>query len=262
MTSATLKLYGVPLSQPFRSVAWTLLLKKVPFDIQLTVPGATTSRIGSLSESFLSKTKGRTGTVPLLEDGSLAISESPAILTYLCEKNNWNDLYGLPATPQKVLIDTYMNWHHTGTRSLAALIRPFLRPELNLPVTKEEREKATKVLESLENGWLQGEDDYIATSDAPTIADLLAYEELVQGIMLGTLPQETLDEYPNIQQWVHRMSKLPFHDEVHTALSVLGNVVEPSETPLPKRLGAATKAGMAALKQAQESYSTTSTSKL
>jgi glutathione S-transferase len=251
--TACLKLYGVPLSQPFRSVAWTLLLRKVPFDIQLTVPGATSS-IGSRNESFLSKSRGRTGTVPLLEvDESLTISESPAILAYLCEKNNWTDLYPLPATPEKTVIDSYMHWHHTGTRSLSSLQRPYMRPELNLQVTDEDRGKALQALESLNNGWLQGDDDYIASSSQPTIADLLCYEEIVQVTMTGAL-EGGLDDYPNIIAWTNRMRRLPYHGEVHTALTVLGNVVEPSETPIPKRLGAATKAGVTALKEAQETF--------
>jgi hypothetical protein len=72
--------------------------------------------------------------------------------------------------------------------------------------------------------------------------------------MTGTLPENGLDDYPNVKHWVNRMKQLPFHDEVHTALAVLGSLVEPSETPLAKRLGAATKAGVAAIKEAQESY--------
>ena len=34
-----LKLYGVPLSQPFRSVAWALLKKREPFTVKMVVPG-------------------------------------------------------------------------------------------------------------------------------------------------------------------------------------------------------------------------------
>ena len=255
--STPLKLYGVPLSQPFRSVAWTLLLQKVPFDIQLTVPGAT-SRIGSLHESFLSKTKGRIGTVPLLEiDESFSISESPAILMYLCETNGKGDsLYGAPGTPRKALIDSYMHWHHTGTRSLAALLRPHLRPELNLQVSDADYEKATNVLKSLNNAWLQGTDGFIATPDEPTIADLLAFEEVVQVERTGTLGDgvASLDEYPNVSAWVDRMKQLPHYDAVHTSLNVLGNLVEPNEMTMPKRLAAATKAGVAALKEAQEPF--------
>jgi glutathione S-transferase len=251
--STLMKLYGVPLSQPFRSVAWTLLLQKVPFDVKLTVPGAT-SRMGSLNESFLSKAKGRTGTVPLLEiDESFSISESPAILMYLCEKDGYS-LYGAPGTPRKALIDSYMHWHHTGTRSLAALLRPHIRPELNLQVTDADYEKATKILDSLNNGWLQGQDGFIATSDEPTIADLLAFEEVVQVETTGTLGSIALDDYPNVSAWVDRMKQLPHYDQVHESLTVLGNLVEPNETSMPKRLGAATKAGVAALQEAQQPF--------
>jgi glutathione S-transferase len=246
-----LKLYGVPLSQPFRSVAWTLLLRQVPFEIQLTVPGAK-SRIGSLNENFLAKTKGRTGKVPLLEDESLAISESCAILTFLCEKYNGESLYGLPATPQKAWIDSYMHWHHGGTRQLAKLARPYLRPELKTHVTDRDRETCAAVLESLDGAWLQGDDDYIVSSETPTIADILAYEEITQVTMTGAL--EGIDNYPNIISWMNRMSQLPYHKEIHTALEVLGNLPEPSDTPMANRLGAATKAGVAAIMEAQESY--------
>ena len=256
--SAPVKLYGVPLSQPFRSVAWTLLLQKVPFDVQLTVPGAT-SRIGSLSESFLSKTKGRTGTVPLLEiDEAFSIPESPAILAYLCETNvgsSEHSLYGSPGTPRKALIDSYMHWHHTGTRSLADLLRPHLRPELNLQVSDADYETAAKVLSSLNNGWLQGNDGFIATPDEPTIADLLAFEEVVQVETTGTLGGgASLDEYPNVSAWLDRMKQLPHYDAVHASLSVLGNLVEPNEARMPKRLADATKAGVAALQEAQEPF--------
>jgi glutathione S-transferase len=245
-----LKLYGVPLSQPFRSVAWTLLLRQLPFEIQLTVPGAK-SKIGSLNEDFLAKTKGRTGKVPLLEDGQHAISESCAILTYICEKYHGENLYGLPGTEQKALIDSYMHWHHGGTRQLAKLARPYLRPELKTHVTDQDRENAAAVLESLDRAWLQGDDEYIASSKEPTIADILAYEEITQVTMTGAL--EGINDYPNLILWMKRMSCLPYHEEIHISLKVLGNLPEPSDTPMQKRLGAATKAGVAAIMEAQES---------
>ena len=41
-----LKLHGVPLSQPFRSVAWACLQKRLPFEVALVVPGMS-SKMGS-----------------------------------------------------------------------------------------------------------------------------------------------------------------------------------------------------------------------
>ena len=35
----TVKLYGVPFSQPVRAVMWSMLLKRKPFELILTNPG-------------------------------------------------------------------------------------------------------------------------------------------------------------------------------------------------------------------------------
>ena len=64
------RLYGVPLSQPFRSVAWALLLLKVPFELVVTVPGqkdSSSSIVGARDPQFRQKTRARSITVPLLE---------------------------------------------------------------------------------------------------------------------------------------------------------------------------------------------------
>ena len=46
------------------------------------------------------------------------------------------------------------------------------------------------------------------------------------------------------------MAQLPYHDEVHTALSVVGDMSTDSQAEIVKRLAPATKEGMAALKGA------------
>ena len=244
-----LKLYGVPLSQPFRSVAWTLLQHQVRFEIVLTVPGMT-SKIGSLNESFVAKSRGLTSTVPLLEDGTLCISESPAILSYLCDRYGFDSWYGSPGSPRKATIDSYMHWHHSGTRKLAKLQVSRIRPDLGYTETEGDVEAVNRVLQSLEQGWLQ-DDAYIAGADL-SIADMLAYEEFAQVYMTGLLPQ--LDEYPRIAAWIDRMTQLPYHAEAHTALTTLGNLKEPNDSPMPKRLGAATKASMKVIQELQDSF--------
>jgi glutathione S-transferase len=250
---SAVKLYGVPLSPPFRAVAWTLLQRHVPFEIKLTIPGAT-NKMGSLHESFLSKTKGRTGRVPVLEEGSLCVSESPAILSYLCESRGWvGDLYGPPGTAKKALIDSYMHWHHDSTRHIAALTMPYTRPELKLTLSEQEQEKARLALESLNSAWLK-DDAFIAGGEQHSIADILAYEEVVQATMTGALDLSTLD-YPNLAAWVERMQQVPFHDAAHASLTALGLLTNTmSDTPIRKRLGTATKEGMKAIQQAQENY--------
>jgi len=50
-----------------------------------------------------------------------------------------------------------------------------------------------------------------------------------------------------VAAWLERMAALPYHDESHVALTVLGDLAAPNELPMMKRLGAATKAGMEAI---------------
>ena len=51
-----LKLHGVPLSQPFRSVAWACLQKRLPFEVALVVPGMT-SKMGSKGPASMWETR-------------------------------------------------------------------------------------------------------------------------------------------------------------------------------------------------------------
>ena len=85
-----LKLHGVPLSQPFRSVAWACLQKRLPFEVNLIVPGMA-SKMGSKGPAYLKLNP--TGTVPTLEDDGVVVLESAAMLSYLANKHQWTDLY-------------------------------------------------------------------------------------------------------------------------------------------------------------------------
>jgi glutathione S-transferase len=242
------------LSQPFRSVAWALLQKHVRFQVQLAVPGSPHKKTGSRGEDFRALTGGRTTQVPVLRDDdndgeSFVVHESPAILTYLCQKYGWTDLYPAHDLKQKTSVDMYTHWHHEGTRCLSRLIQPALRPDLSPqphhPTREELNEQARAMLERLDGAFLAG------TPNA-TIADILCYGEVAQVVMLGAA---SLDGYPNLAAWTARMKELEFHDEAHVALATLGDVVAESDVPMMKRLGGATKAGLQALDAAQARYS-------
>ena len=174
-----LKLHGVPLSQPFRSVAWACLQKRLPFEVNLVVPGME-SRIGSKGPAYLRLNP--TGTVPTLEDDGVVVLESAAMLSYLANKHQWTDLYPQEAAA-RARIDSFMHWHHQGTRTVAAgFAVPYLRPELAKALGEDGLAKAKRAaldaLQLLETHWL-ATDPYVAASHQ-TVADLLAYEE-VQG---------------------------------------------------------------------------------
>mmetsp|Transcript_8845 Transcript_8845/g.12583 ORF Transcript_8845/g.12583 Transcript_8845/m.12583 type:complete len:295 (-) Transcript_8845:173-1057(-) len=276
-------LYGVPLSQPFRSVSWLLLLNGKRFRPELAVPGMK-SRVGSQHDSFLSMTNGRTSRVPLLRDMSfnskhndngLTLAESPAIMAYLSERYGWCDnWYGKPGSERKANVDWYMHWHHQSTRSLARLLFPHFRPDLDKKYNGNENNKSTQKknhkliydsLQTLNDSWLSsegGEQEFLTKDGKPSIADLLAYEEIVGPIMLGLLPNLTI-EYPNVSRWTDQMKQIPFHTEVHVALDIVASIVKSSplyspstqnNTSMAKQMSRATKEGMASLVNAQINF--------
>jgi glutathione S-transferase len=246
MSTKILKLYGVPLSQPFCSVAWTMLQLGVPFDIELAVPGMS-NKMGTKHENFQSLTPHRSTQVPLLMcDDSLVISESPAIMAHLCERHGDNRLYAASGSTDKALIDSYMHWHHTNTRFLAKIFQTKVRPDLKREITEEDQDRMQEVFESFDSGWLKT-NKFIAGMETPTIADILAYGEISTVTMTNLV---SIDDYDHLKAWTQRLAQLPYHKEAHTALEVLGDLTDAS-TPIAKRLGAATKDGLKALKEAQ-----------
>jgi glutathione S-transferase len=287
-----MKLYGVPLSQPFRSVAWTLLQLGLPFRIEMAVPGMS-SKIGTKHENFRNLTPHRSTQIPVLvyNDGDsppVVLSESPAIMAHLCERfgkgNNPSHsatfLYPESGTVAKAKVDSYLHWHHSNTRLLARLFQTKVRPDLKTTLSEQDHAQLDEVLQLLDSGWLHyensdsgshgagagGEPVYIGGLDHPTIADILAYGEL-STVTVTNLLQLSPETYPSLHAWMIQMSRLPHHDLVHQALTTLGDLSSTSEADdakisIAKRLGAATKAGLQGITDAQASYSGDVTSKL
>lgn len=242
--------------------------------MQVTVPGLA-SEIGSHHASYSAKSRMKTTKIPLLEDTrtGFCVAESPAILSFLCEHYGWeNTLYGKPGSQRKVTIDSYMHWHHTGTRALSAIAYPYFRDiQKDDSYFEKALAKTKHTLTSLEEGWFSnmladpntGDGLFLAGGDHPSIADLLAYEEIVQLTVLGMLHEDIFrTDYPKIFAWMGRMSQQPYHDAIHKSLVALGDVTAtPTDDALPlsKRLGVATKAGLKAIKEAQSDFPTEDT---
>lgn len=251
-----LKLHGVPLSQPFRSVSWLLLINKKKFQPMLTVPG-TDNKLGTKHPTFLALSNGRVTTIPLLRDGNFVLAESPAILSYLCDRYKWGQWYGSPGSERKALVDWYLHSHHDSTRNIARLITPYIRPDLlegDSDVRKESK-KAHDALRVLNEAWLSPEKgrEFLTNDDIPSIADLLAYEEVIEAMVGGLVPS-LKDEYPIVWKWTKEMEKIPFHKEIHVSLDILGNVTTKSDEPMETRLARCTKAGMAVLVDTQREF--------
>ena len=217
-----LNLYGVPFSQPVRTVIWLLLLKKQPFQLVPTNPGSN-GETGSRHPTYL--VKNPSGTIPCLEetDTGYTLGEAHALITYLCQKFGWTDLYpdDLKARGR---VDWYLNFHHRNIRDASSgMVAPNIRKDLDIPEHVQERAKRTFTagLTTLERFQLAG-DRFIAGRDL-TVADLSAYAEIGQ-----LQPQFTnlfnFGPFPNVQRWLTEMHQVPFHDDAHVALSEIADI--------------------------------------
>ena len=113
-------IYGVPFSQPVRAVMWLMLIKNFPFELRLINPGSS-SEGGSRHPNYLKKFP--TGTIPSLEDPKtgFVLSESHAIMCYLCNKYKWHDLY--PSNLEdRAKVDSYLHLHRFGRRDADMLL--------------------------------------------------------------------------------------------------------------------------------------------
>ena len=236
-------IYGVPFSQPVRAVLWIMLLKQKKFELSLINPGSSSDG-GSRHPDYLAKFP--TGTIPSIEDKNtgFVLSESHAIMGYLCNKYEWDDLY--PKNYEdRAKVDSYLHLHHRNVREASiGLVAPKVRKDLNfseasLNISKVAVEKAFK---AIEDGWLS-KSRYL-TGDQLTIADIAAYVEIGQ---LQTMFTNLYDfePFPNIKRWLNDMQKVDYHDDIHVALFELGDISE--EAPAMEKIISANKKGVIAI---------------
>ena len=243
----TIKIFGVPFSQPVRAVLWLLLLKRQTFELVMVNPGSSGEN-GSRHPDFLKMNPA--GTIPcLLEpETGFSLGESHAIMTYLADAHGWTDMYSSDLH-ERAKINAYLHYHHRNIREASTgLIAPKIRKDLNIPEVLQQasQRNLTAALRSLDLLYLN--DQPFLFGDHATIADLSAYVEIGQ-----LQPQFTntydFSEFPNVTAWLKRMSELPFHDELHVCLTQMGDISH--EAPTMDVIRGANIAGLKALKGAQ-----------
>lgn len=247
---SALNLYGVPFSQPVRSVIWLLLLKETPFRLVPTNPGSKGER-GSHHPSYLAMNP--SGTIPCLEetDTGFALGEAHAIMAYLCQKQGWTDLY--PDDLQaRGRVDWYLNFHHRNIRDASSgMVAPKIRKDLDIP--QHDQDRAVRIftagLRTLEDRPLAN-GRYIA-GDNLTIADLSAYAEIGQ-----LQPQFTnlfdYGPYPNVQRWLTDMQQVSCHDAAHVVLAEIGDISK--EAPSMDTIRSANINAIGTIKEAIERF--------
>ena len=249
---SALKLYGVPFSQPVRSVIWLLLRKELPFQFIPTNPGSK-GKSGSRNPAYLAKNP--SGTIPCLEesDTGYAPGEAHAIMAYLCQKEGWTDLY--PDDLQaRGRVDWYLNFHHRNIRDASSgMVAPKIRKDLDIPALVQERATRTftAALGTLDEFLLK--DGGFIAADHLTIADLSAYGEIGQ-LQAQYTNLFNFEPFPNVRRWLADMQKVRFHDEAHVVLAEIGDISQ--EAPSMDTIRAANINALGTIADAVKAFST------
>ena len=240
----SIRLHGVPFSQPVRAVMWLMLYKQTPFELVLINPGSR-GETGSRHPDYLAKNPG--GTIPMIEepDTGFVLSEAHAIMCYLCNTHGWYDVY--PAdVRQRARVDWYLHYHHRNIRDASmGLVAPRVRKDLNIPEVIQQSALATltNALRALDTSWL-AQSPYL-TGERLTLADFAAYVEIGQ-LQPGFTNVFDFEPFPNVQSWLHRMKQADGHDDVHVVLAELGDIS--GEPPTMDAIRNANKNALRALK--------------
>ncbi|KAJ8574534.1 hypothetical protein ON010_g4679 [Phytophthora cinnamomi] len=210
------------------SFAWAFKVKGVDYEF------VNVEFDGDLIQSDEFKAWNPNALVPVIRDGDFSLFEGNAILTYASAKFGWKDLYPTDVKT-RAKVDQFLNWHHTNTRLFTLQI---VRPAINKARGKVSPSdfavlgKADALIEkemTLLETFL--DKDYIAHTDAPTVADYAAYCEIDQLEMMGY----DFAKYPKVTAWIERMKVRTVH--ALTVLHRLADLVLMSSTanPLPRR---------------------------
>jgi len=161
--------------------------------------------------------------IPALEDGDFKLSESHAIMRYLCNSRNVEEQwYPKKDLKKRALIDLYLDWHHTNTRRCTWFIVANNFPgsdfvQQNNLTAEGEGKAVGLVLKRIEDFFLK--DNKFIFGDEMTIADLAACCEVTQLRMINF----DFSSYPVLQKWMERCFENQAMKDVH---GVLFKIVE------------------------------------
>jgi len=192
---STITLYRHPLSGHSHRVELLLSLLGIKADIIDVdlMQGA------HKTPEFLSKNPA--GQVPVLEDGDLVLSDSNAILVYLAGKYD-DDNEWLPITSVEAAeVQKYLT---AAAGSVA--FGPAAARLVNVFGAGLDHEKAKETA----YGLLSALNEHLATHSwlvgfKPTIADVANYAYIAH----APEGDVSLDNYPNVRSWLHRIEALP-----------------------------------------------------
>jgi glutathione S-transferase len=140
------------------------------------------------------------GQVPVLVDGNIVLRDSQAILVYLARRygqESW-----LPSDPEEMSL--VIQWISTAVHDIqqgfaAARVYHLFGRQLDIETATARAYGVLKVINQhlAQHQWLE--------LDRPTIADIACFPY----IALAEDGKISLDDYPNVVDWINRVKQLP-----------------------------------------------------
>jgi glutathione S-transferase len=201
-------------SGPAWRVLLALAIKGVPYESRLL---SFSKREHKEPEILAMTTRGK---VPVLRDGSYALFESLAILTYLERKHPETPLFGTTPEDAGTIMRVIMEHECYGAPAFSAVTRPILYSKLDeqrdsvnaaLPTFREELGRLETQLEG--RSWFVG--DAVSAADIFVFPTIKTIERLLrkpagETIDHGVLPLS--GPFPKLAAWVARIEALPGYD--------------------------------------------------
>ncbi len=190
-------LYDHPYSQHARRVRALLEIAEIPYELAHVDP----VKGEHMSEEFLRINPNHE--IPVLVGDDIVISQSNAIMRYLCNQHDIDDWY--PRDPKvRAQIDEWLNW--TQCRMFPAVMNIVLYTifitegdnEAKIQSGHETMKELTPILDAALDGK-----DYL-TGDIPTIADLAIASNITQLSFADAVPKGE-----NIGRWMDRINSIP-----------------------------------------------------
>ncbi|XP_060568671.1 glutathione S-transferase theta-1-like [Ruditapes philippinarum] len=199
---ATIKLFADLKSQPCRAVYLFMKMNNIPSQMVRIDIGSGEH----LQEEFTKISPIQR--VPVIEDNGFVLGESGAIFRYLaCKFKVADHWYPSKDLQQQGRIDEYLNWHHTNTRTTAAMKfrHQFINTLKGKPIKEDEvkrfKTELKKSINIIDKYFLKDE-PYIGGKEI-SVADLQAFCELMQLDIIGEENDYRFN--PKVRAWADRV---------------------------------------------------------
>ncbi|XP_055921905.1 glutathione S-transferase 1-like [Eupeodes corollae] len=203
-------LYGIVPSPPVRAVLFTLHELGLEFEFVEVNP----LKGEQFNQDFIKKNPQHT--IPMLEDDGHCISDSHAIIAYLCRKFGKTDLLYPKDFYQRAVVDNRL--HFESGILFACCLKGLRTPNETLETKTKNIEEAYDFMEAfLEDGTHMA-------GNSLTIADLSILPSLSS---LDLIVPVDSTKWPKLNSWLDLMKKLPYYEEVNVeGLRVIGEMLK------------------------------------